>query len=296
MCGPDRHVAQGVPGHDHRPAGRRARDGLGCLFAGGVRRTGRGSCGCTTSRRWSMPSRSGPLCGVGETRHEHRSGRDRRVDVEPSASITSSLCRTWRSRPSSPRGSWPWPGGAAKNAWLQRLGRGARGARGRVLAANARDVAAAPGLGSNAAAIDRLTLDPEADRGDGPGPAATSPRLPDPIGEIVASSRRPNGLEVRQVRVPLGVIFMIYESRPNVTRRRRRTLRQERQRGDPPRRQGGHPHQPGAAPHPGRRAGHPRPARARRPARRDDRPRRRRRAAARCPSSSTWRSRGAARA
>ncbi len=42
-------------------------------------------------------------------------------------------------------------------------------------------------------------------------------QLPDPIGETVASSRRPNGLEVKQVRVPLGVIFMIYESRPNVT-------------------------------------------------------------------------------
>ena len=41
--------------------------------------------------------------------------------------------------------------------------------------------------------------------------------LPDPIGETIASSRRPNGLDVRQVRVPLGVIFMIYESRPNVT-------------------------------------------------------------------------------
>src|SRR5262249_10723888 len=41
--------------------------------------------------------------------------------------------------------------------------------------------------------------------------------LPDPLGEVVTSSQRPNGLEVRQVRVPLGVIFMIYESRPNVT-------------------------------------------------------------------------------
>ena len=41
--------------------------------------------------------------------------------------------------------------------------------------------------------------------------------LPDPIGEVVTASRRPNGLEVSQVRVPLGVIFMIYESRPNVT-------------------------------------------------------------------------------
>ena len=41
--------------------------------------------------------------------------------------------------------------------------------------------------------------------------------LPDPIGEVVTASRRPNGLDVRQVRVPLGVIFMIFESRPNVT-------------------------------------------------------------------------------
>ena len=41
--------------------------------------------------------------------------------------------------------------------------------------------------------------------------------LPDPVGEVIASSRRPNGLDVSQVRVPLGVIFMIYESRPNVT-------------------------------------------------------------------------------
>ena len=41
--------------------------------------------------------------------------------------------------------------------------------------------------------------------------------LPDPVGEVVTSSRRPNGLDVTQVRVPLGVIFMIYESRPNVT-------------------------------------------------------------------------------
>ena len=41
--------------------------------------------------------------------------------------------------------------------------------------------------------------------------------LPDPVGEIISSSLRPNGLEVQKVRVPLGVIFFIYESRPNVT-------------------------------------------------------------------------------
>src|SRR5207237_10598687 len=85
-----------------------------------------------------------------------------------------------------------------------------------ILAANARDVEAAPGYGLNAAAIDRLTLNPrridEMVRG-----LLEVAALPDPLGEVVASSRRPNGLEVMQVRVPLGVIFMIYESRPNVT-------------------------------------------------------------------------------
>ena len=71
-------------------------------------------------------------------------------------------------------------------------------------------------MGLNPAAIDRLTLTPkrlEAIASSLEEVAA----LPDPLGEVVASSRRPNGLDVTQVRVPLGVIFMIYESRPNVT-------------------------------------------------------------------------------
>ena len=71
-------------------------------------------------------------------------------------------------------------------------------------------------LGLNAAAIDRLTLSPK--RIDEMARAlAQVAALADPIGEAISSSRRPNGLEVSQVRVPLGVIFMIYESRPNVT-------------------------------------------------------------------------------
>ena len=85
-----------------------------------------------------------------------------------------------------------------------------------ILEANARDVAAAPGLGLNAAAVDRLALDVR--RIDElAGSLHQVLALPDPIGEVVSASRRPNGLEVSQVRVPLGVIFMIYESRPNVT-------------------------------------------------------------------------------
>ena len=106
--------------------------------------------------------------------------------------------------------------GEIKNRWLRiaadLLGRRAD----EVLAANARDVAAAPGYGLNAAAVDRLTLDPK--RLDSIRQAlADVANLPDPVGEVIESSRRPNGLEVTRVRVPLGVVFMIFESRPNVT-------------------------------------------------------------------------------
>jgi glutamate-5-semialdehyde dehydrogenase len=82
--------------------------------------------------------------------------------------------------------------------------------------ANQLDVAAAPIHGLSDAAIDRLRLTPQriADMAKALGEIAASP---EPIGEIISSSIRPNGLEVQKVRVPLGVIFFIYESRPNVT-------------------------------------------------------------------------------
>jgi glutamate-5-semialdehyde dehydrogenase len=106
--------------------------------------------------------------------------------------------------------------GAVKNGWLARAAAAIRSGADDLIAANALDVAAAPAAGLSAAAIDRLTLNParilEMARGLDEVAA-----LADPIGETITSSRRPNGLDVRQVRVPLGVIFMIYESRPNVT-------------------------------------------------------------------------------
>lgn len=85
-----------------------------------------------------------------------------------------------------------------------------------LLAANARDVEEARARGESAAFVDRLTLDP--------GRVAAMARgleeiaaLPDPVGETIASWRRPNGLEITQVRVPIGVVLTIFESRPNVT-------------------------------------------------------------------------------
>jgi len=85
-----------------------------------------------------------------------------------------------------------------------------------ILAANAKDVAAAKKGGQNAAFLDRLALDPK--RLDA---IAKSLRdvaaLPDPVGEVTSSWRRPNGLAVKKVRIPLGVVLMVYEARPNVT-------------------------------------------------------------------------------
>ena len=85
-----------------------------------------------------------------------------------------------------------------------------------VLQANALDLEAAPGLGLSTALIDRLRLDRK--RLETMARAVEEiVALPDPVGRIIDSTIRPNGLEVQKVRVPLGVVFFIYESRPNVT-------------------------------------------------------------------------------
>ena len=106
--------------------------------------------------------------------------------------------------------------GAKKDAWLRRSAKALRERSREVIDANAQDVADAPGLGLNAAAIDRLALDAKR-VGAIADALAEVAALPDPVGEVIEASRRPNGLEVSRVRVPLGVVFMIYESRPNVT-------------------------------------------------------------------------------
>jgi glutamate-5-semialdehyde dehydrogenase len=85
-----------------------------------------------------------------------------------------------------------------------------------VLAANAEDVAAAAADGTPDAILDRLRLD--ARRVEGVAAALRElVALPDPVGDVVRGSRLPNGLDLRQVRVPLGVVGIVYEARPNVT-------------------------------------------------------------------------------
>ena len=85
-----------------------------------------------------------------------------------------------------------------------------------VLAANARDVATAREQGISETLIDRLRLDEKRLAAMAAGLRAVA-ALPDPVGEVVAGDVRPNGLRVQQVRAPIGVVAIIYESRPNVT-------------------------------------------------------------------------------
>ncbi len=85
-----------------------------------------------------------------------------------------------------------------------------------ILAANAEDVGEAKGAGIGAALIDRLALDPKRLEAVARGLEDIA-ALPDPIGRVLADWTRPNGLKISRVSVPLGVIGIIYESRPNVT-------------------------------------------------------------------------------
>jgi glutamate-5-semialdehyde dehydrogenase len=106
--------------------------------------------------------------------------------------------------------------GALKQQWLRKSAGRLRSDSAALLAANEQDLAAAPGYGLSAASIDRLRLTRE--RIEAIAAALEEVALlPDPVGEIIDGSVRPNGLHVSRVRVPLGVVFFIYESRPNVT-------------------------------------------------------------------------------
>jgi glutamate-5-semialdehyde dehydrogenase len=107
-------------------------------------------------------------------------------------------------------------GGDTKNAWLKRSAELLRSGQNVLAEANALDLAAAGQFGLTATEIDRLRLAPGVVESMAVGLEEIA-ALPEPIGEVIESSVRPNGLEVLKVRVPLGVVFFIYESRPNVT-------------------------------------------------------------------------------
>jgi glutamate-5-semialdehyde dehydrogenase len=106
--------------------------------------------------------------------------------------------------------------GAQKNAWLESAARLIEKQNNFILTENQKDIDAAPGFGLSPAETDRLLLNPHR-LGEIVAALKEIAMFPDPIGSIIESTIRPNGIEVQKVRVPLGVIFFIYESRPNVT-------------------------------------------------------------------------------
>jgi len=105
---------------------------------------------------------------------------------------------------------------AAKNQALLAAAAAIRADSDKILAANRQDLDAATGHDMSAAMIDRLTLNPSRVEAMAVGLEEVA-ALPDPVGTIEQVVTRPNGLRIEKVRVPLGVIGIIYESRPNVT-------------------------------------------------------------------------------
>jgi glutamate-5-semialdehyde dehydrogenase len=105
---------------------------------------------------------------------------------------------------------------SAKDAALRRIAQGLRERAGDLVAANARDLEDARARGIGGALLDRLALDPKrvTSMADAVSEIA---ELEDPVGHVLFETTRPNGLRVRRVSVPIGVIAVIYEARPNVT-------------------------------------------------------------------------------
>src|SRR5665213_1960927 len=105
---------------------------------------------------------------------------------------------------------------AQKNQALDGMAKAIRAAKARILAANAEDLAEAKASGMAGAFLDRLRLDDTKIEAIAAG-IETVRALEDPVGRVTESWIRPNGMKIERVRVPLGVIGIIYESRPNVT-------------------------------------------------------------------------------
>ena len=105
---------------------------------------------------------------------------------------------------------------AVKNQWLNESADALIAATQAIMQANAKDLDAAPGYGLTDAMVDRLRLDADRIAGIAKGLSEIA-LLPDPVGEVIDGFTRPGGLQISKRRVALGVVFFIYESRPNVT-------------------------------------------------------------------------------
>src|SRR5215472_3388282 len=105
---------------------------------------------------------------------------------------------------------------ADKDRALAAMAAAVRAATPAILAANAEDIAEARAGGATAAFVDRLMLDAKRVAGIADGIEVVA-GLADPVGTVADAWTRPNGMRIERVRVPLGVVGVIYESRPNVT-------------------------------------------------------------------------------
>jgi len=106
--------------------------------------------------------------------------------------------------------------GAERKAALQLIAKAIESRSAEILDANEKDMAAGRAAGLNSSLLDRLLLTPERIQGIAGGARQVS-ELPDPLGNTLRESTLPNGIELKQISVPFGVIGMVYEARPNVT-------------------------------------------------------------------------------
>jgi glutamate-5-semialdehyde dehydrogenase len=107
-------------------------------------------------------------------------------------------------------------GSAVKDVALEAMAVALEDRRAEILEANEADMEAGAGAGLDGALLDRLQLSPQRIDAMAAGVRSIA-ALPDPVGEVIDGRRLPNGLAVRKVRVPLGVVAVVYEARPNVT-------------------------------------------------------------------------------
>jgi glutamate-5-semialdehyde dehydrogenase len=136
--------------------------------------------------------------------------------LKPSAADLDAEMRTMALAAREAAGALARAEPARKTAALHHAAAAVRAARGEILAANAEDMAAAAHMALSGAMLDRLLLDGKRIEEMAAGLEAMA-ALPDPIGTELARWTRPNGLDIARVRIPIGVIGIIYESRPNVT-------------------------------------------------------------------------------
>src|SRR3954454_22638168 len=127
------------------------------------------------------------------------------------ASVTD-LCRAAKAA-ARPLAATP---SAVKDAALHAIADALEARTAEILEANARDLEAGRESGLSSALMDRLALDERRVRAMAEGARAIA-ALPDPVGEVIGGGRLANGLDVRKARVPLGVVAVGYEARPNVT-------------------------------------------------------------------------------